>query len=428
MAASARRSNRPRSADFTTPLTIPGGAVAGADVVRELAPEVALPVWQTLRSVLMWAGEEPALRGDLFEPCAMADWERELLQETWEPDVRCPLAVLVGELAKPADASLETIARACLCVTDWALERGHVATALAFAEAAALSWPQQPRYSWMAGRLLRIHGRPNEAEQWLKRAERAASTVGDWEARTLALNSLGNAYYEAGNYRRAATTQQQALRAARKHRLKEREGEVLHDLYVATWYMGATGEAEEYACAALEIYKTGHPRLPALAHDVAFSWVAQGHYGRALRILRELHGYFADPHEHIRVLASTARAAGGSGESAVFAEIADEIWFLSEQMGAGQGVAAALLELARGASSLEQWELAERSLAKAQDVAQARSEADVQTQAGEALDSIRAQRAAAPSRNRLDVVPFPRLDALANGFVTSLRTVGGAAA
>jgi tetratricopeptide (TPR) repeat protein len=428
MAASARRSNRPRSADFTTPLTIPGGAVAGADVVRELAPEVALPVWQTLRTVLTWAGEEPALRGDLFEPCAMADWERQLLLETWEPDVRSPLAVLVGELATPAKASPETVAHACLCVTDWALERGHVATGLAFAEAAALSWPQHPRYSWMAGRLLRSHGRPREAELWLRRAEKAASTAGDWEARTLALNSLGNAYYEAGDYRRAAATQRQALRAARKHRLKQREGEVLHDLYVATWYMGATTEAEEYARAALDIYRSGHDRLPALAHDVAFSWLAQGHYGRALRILRELQGYFADPHERIRVLASTARAAGGSGESGVFSEAANEIWSLAEQPGAAPGVAAALVELARGASSLEQWDLAERSLAKALAVALARAEADVQELAGQALEAIRAQRAAAPDRSQLDIVPFARLDALANGFVSSLRTVRRVAA
>ncbi|HVH11744.1 MAG TPA: hypothetical protein VM759_01770, partial [Longimicrobium sp.] len=190
MAARPRRSNRPRSADFTTPLTIPGGAVGGADVVRELAPEVALPVWQTLRSVLMWAGEEPALRGDLFEPCAMADWERQLLQDSWEPDVRCPLAVLVGELGKGTEASLETIARACLCVTDWALERGHTATALAFAEAAALAWPQHPRYAWMAGRLLRRHGRLREAEQWIRRASKAAATVQDRETQTLAINSL----------------------------------------------------------------------------------------------------------------------------------------------------------------------------------------------------------------------------------------------
>lgn len=428
MAARARRSNRPRAADFTTPLTIPGGAVGGADVVRELAPDVALPVWQTLRSVLMWAGEEPALRGDLFEPCAMEEWEAELLMDTWEPDVRCPLAVLVGELAKGADASAETVARTCLCVTDWALERGHVATALAFAEAAALSWPQQPRYSWMTGRLLRIHGRPKEAEQWFKRAERAASAAGDWEGRTLALNSLGNSYYQAGDYRRAATTQQQALRAARKHRLKEREGEVLHDLYVATWYMGATSEADEYARAALEIYKTGHPRLPTLAHDIAFSWVAEGHYSRALRILRELHMYFADPRERIRVLASTARASGGCGEIKVFSEVAEEIWLLADQLGSGQGVASALLELARGASSLGQWDLAERSLAKALEVAQMCSEADVQTQAGEALDAIHAQRAAAPDRNNLDVVPFPRLDTIANGLVTSLRAVKRAAA
>ncbi|HST57141.1 MAG TPA: tetratricopeptide repeat protein, partial [Longimicrobium sp.] len=310
MAARARRSNRPRAADFTTPLTIPGGAVGGADVVRELAPDVALPVWQTLRSVLMWAGEEPALRGDLFEPCAMEEWEAELLIDTWEPDVRCPLAVLVGELAKAADASAETIARTCLCVTDWALERGHVATALAFAEAAALSWPQHARFSWMVGRLLRIHGRRREAEQWLKRAARAAVTAGDWEARALALTSLGNGFYEVGDYRASIRTLGDALRVSRKHRLRQLEGEILHDLFAVTMWSGDLDRAEPLALAAMEIYQPGHHRLTSLAHDVAVLWIKRRNFSRAFAVLRELPAFFDVPGDRVRVLASLARAAG----------------------------------------------------------------------------------------------------------------------
>jgi tetratricopeptide (TPR) repeat protein len=421
MTARGRRPGRPRSADFSTPLTIPGGELAGADVVRELPPEVALPVWQTLRSVLLWAGEEPAMRGDLFEPCAMEDWERQLLEDDWEPDVRCPLAVLVGEMGRLAEASPETMARTCLCVTDWALEHGYVATALAYAEAAALAWPQHPRYSWMAGRLMRAHGRPREAEMWLKRSERAAASLGDWEGRTLALNSLGNVHYGSGSYRQAAKVQKEALKVARRHRLREREGEVLHDLFVATWYMGEHEEAEQYARAALEHYKSGHPRLAALAHDVAFSWVAQGYYARALSVLHDLASYFENPSERIRVLASAARAAGGSGNAKLFATVANDIWALAEQVDAVQGAGAALVELARGATSLEQWDVAERALQRALDIARVRAEADVRGEADEALAAVRVHRLAAPVQNKLDVTPFPRLDNLASGLVRTLR-------
>lgn len=420
MTASTRRTGRPRSADFTTPLTIPGGAVAGAEIVRELPPEVALPAWQALRSVLMWAAEEPGQRSDLFEPCAMADWERELLEAEWEPDLRVPLAVLIGELSRPSQAAPDAIAHACLCVADWALENNGVATALAFAEAAALAWPQNPRYAWMAGRLLRTQGRVREAEQWLKRAARAASSSRDSDAQTLALNSLGNLYYEIGSYQQAATTHQQALRTARKRGLREREGEILHDLFVATWYLGRTEEAGEYARAAFEIYKFGHPRLAGLAHDVAFSWVAEGHYARALTVLIELPSFFQSPRERVRVLASVARAAGGCGNREVFADVKEKIWSIAEA-GSGPGVGAALVELARGATSLEEWDLAERALTRASEIAQKCSESDVLIEAEEALRSVQAHRAAAPVRNHLDGGPFPRLDAFATGFVMSLR-------
>ncbi|HEX6037178.1 tetratricopeptide repeat protein [Longimicrobium sp.] len=416
-----RRPGRPRNADFTAPLTIPGGAVAGADLVRELPAEVSLSVWQTLRSVLLWAAEDPGLRGDLFEPCAMTEWETELLENDWDADVRCPLAVLVGQLGRQGDASAETIAHACLSVTDWALEHGYVATALAYAEAAALSWPQHPRYAWLAGRLMRAHGRPREAEAWLKRAERAANRLADWEGRTLSLNSLGNLYYGMGNYSQAAKMHRDALKVARRHRLRKREGEILHDLFVATWYMGYAEEAEQYARAALEVYKDGHPRLATLAHDVAFSWVAEGYYGRALTVLQGLERYFELPSERIRVLASIARAAGGCNATEMFSSAAKEIWTLADRQDAGQGVAAALVELARGATSLAKWDIAEEALLKAREVAVLRSEEDVVAEADDALSAVSAHRAAAPARSTLDTVPSQRLDTLANGLVVTLR-------
>jgi tetratricopeptide (TPR) repeat protein len=423
MAASPRRSNRPRAAAFTTPLTIPGGDVAGAEVVRELAPEVALPAWQTLRSVLMWAGEEPAMRGDLFEPCAMSDWERELLQDGWEPDVRAPLAVLVGELAKPAEASPETIAHACLCVTDWALERGHVATALAFAEAAALSWPQHPRYSWTAGRLLRAHGHPREAEQWFKRAERAASTAKDWEARTLALNSLGNAYAETGSYKQAIHSHNQALRVARRHGLRAREGEVLHDLFVATAASGDVLAAEEHARGSLEIYRSGqHPRLLSLAHDIAALWMQRGQFSRALPVFVEIYQHFTQPNERMLVLSSAARAAGACADEELYDSLSDEAVALEEQLREGRMVPRALYLLGLGAWSLDRWAEAEQLLTRAESAAREREEADVIAEADAALTAVR-QRQPGEQRTLLPERVKASRETLASHFVATLKSV-----
>jgi tetratricopeptide (TPR) repeat protein len=419
MAATPRRSNRPRAADFTTPLTIPGGDVAGAEVVRELAPEVALPVWQTLRSVLMWAGEEPAMRGGLFEPCAMTDWERELLQETWEPDVRAPLAVLVGELARLAEASAETLAHACLCVTDWALERGHVATALAFAEAAALSWPQHPRFSWVVSRLLRRHGRLREAEMWIRRSAKAAASAGDREMQTLAQNSLGNILHDLGKDAQSIKTLTDALRLARRHRLRSLEGEILHDLLVVSTWMGAREDANDYAMAAFEIYKEGHPRLAALAHDVACLWMFRGYYSRALTVLKQLPPFIELPEERIRVLGVMARAAAACGESPTFEQAAHEVRALLLQAAGHPRAASALMEVAMGAILLAAWDEAEEFVSRAVEIATVTGQSDILSRSEEVLTEI-ANRAVEVKLDPTTLRTARQADALVTGFLASL--------
>ncbi|HEU4882607.1 MAG TPA: hypothetical protein VFT45_10190 [Longimicrobium sp.] len=410
-----------RSADFTSPLTVPGGEVAGTEIVRELAPEVALTVWQVLRSVLLWAAEIPAQRGDLFERRAMEQWERELLEGTFDPDLRYPLAVIVGEMGALEDASDESLAHACLCVTEWGLAHNATRTALAFTEAAALCRPDHPRYAWMAGRLLRTHGYRREAEQWIKRSIRVAGSKGDWEAQTLGLNSLGNVFAEAGNYRQAAQTQSQALRIARKHRLRDREGEVLHDLFVATAHLGNLDIAENYALGALEIYRAGHSRLLLLAHDVAVLWMQRGQYDRALPVLLALSDQPDTLRDRILVLASGAWAAGMCGEESHYHRIAKQVVELAEQSAGGLGVPRALYELGLGAWGLERWESAEDFLARAEAAARAGGESDVVIEAEASLAAIRQRRAAVPSAPTVQRRSAGH-ETLTKRFVASIRS------
>jgi tetratricopeptide (TPR) repeat protein len=412
----------PRSADFTSPLTVPGGEVAGTEIVRELPPEVALTVWQVLRTVLLWAAEIPAQRGDLFERCAMEQWERELLEGAWDPDLRYPLAVIVGEMAALEDASDESLAHACLCVTEWGLAHNATRTALAFTEAAALCRPDHPRYAWMAGRLLRRHGHLREAEQWIKRAVRVSGRTGDWETHTLSLNSLGNVLYEAGKYPQSLRTLEDALRASRKHRLRAREGEILHDLFAVTVWGGDIARAEGFAQAAFEIYRTGHHRLPALAHDVAVLWVKRGQFARALTVLRELPVFFEYPEERIRVLASLARTAGACGDRVVFFQACREAESLAKDDYISLRSVPALVEIGLGAWDLGEWEVAERMLASALRFAMISGESDARLQAESALSAVRdhayPEKEQNPVNRRAAVVD----DALATGFLTSLQT------
>jgi tetratricopeptide (TPR) repeat protein len=411
-----------RGADFTSPLTIPGGEVAGAEIVRELPAELALTVWQVLRSVLMWAAEIPAQRGDLFEPRAMEQWERELLEGTFDKELRYPLAVIVGELAALESASPEQMAHACLCVTEWGLAHNSTRTALGFIEAAALCRDDHPRYAWMAGRLLRTHGFRREAEQWIKRSVRIAGNLGDWETQTLGLNSLGNVFAETGNYRLAAQTQSQALRIARKHRLRDREGEVLHDLFVATAHLGDLDLAEKHALGALDIYRAGHSRLLLLAHDVAFLWMQRGQYDRALPVLIALSDHSCDARDRILVLASGAWAAGMCGEETHYQRIAEQVLELAEQSVGGHGVPRALYELGLGAWGLERWESAENFLARAEAAARAGGEADIIVEAEASLVAIRQRRSANPSTSTIQRTSSIERETLTRQFVATLRS------
>lgn len=170
-----------RAPEAPSPAT---GPAAAPD--RALPDVVGAAVERGLRYVQGWVdGGAGAIDGT-----ELAGWERELLLGEWDPGARLPLAVLARELTDPAGAERERVAWACLCVTEWALESGAVTPGLAFAEAAARAWPDQGRYAWAAGRLLRAHGREADAETWLRRAAQLAERAGDWEGQARSLAEL----------------------------------------------------------------------------------------------------------------------------------------------------------------------------------------------------------------------------------------------
>lgn len=424
-----RRPGRPRITEFNSPLTVPDAEAAGTVIIRELAPEVALPTWQALRRVLMWAAEPPGERGDLFEPCAMTDWEIQLLEQDWEPDIRLPLAVLVGELANGEKAIPEAVARACLVVADWAFGQRAAATGLVFAEAAALAWPQSPRYAWAVGRLMRAHGRVREAERWLNRASHTAARENDLDSQVLAIDTLGNLHREQGDFARAARVLTDGLRIARRHDLREREGETLHDLFVVSTARGDLDAAEQLAMEAFEIYRGGHPRLPSLVHDRAVVWMERGQFSRALYVLRELPPFIEEPHERAWATALLARAAAACGDEALFEQAWAQAWALLEQS-EWAGAATACVDLGLGASSLQRWEQAEQALQRARVIASDGGDADPRTNA--ALDAVAARRVAERDRDPEDPrtsVPLgvwltegaPADDTLSARFAAALR-------
>jgi tetratricopeptide (TPR) repeat protein len=183
----AARIERP---DFALPISIEGAELQESVIASEVPAEHALTVLRAYRIVLAWAqGEEAAVRpADVEEP---ARWEEEALDRMDEaPDLWAPVAVIADELANLSGADPEHLARACLAISEWAFASEAPASALLFAEAAALVRPEDARRAYLVGRMLQQRGRAREAERWLRRAVRVAAASGDKEAGSLAVGAL----------------------------------------------------------------------------------------------------------------------------------------------------------------------------------------------------------------------------------------------
>lgn len=238
---------------------------------------------------------------------------------------------------------------------------------------------------------------------------------------TLAQNSLGNVLHDQGKDPQSLRTLRDALRLARRHRLRSLEGEILHDLFVVMTWSGQADIADEYAEGAFEIYRDGHPRLAALAHDVASLWILRGYNTQALTVLKQLPYFIELPDERVRVWGALARAAGSCGEAAIYRSAADEIWGLLEDPEALPRGASALLELAMGARSIEAWDEAELAVERSIEIAARTGESDVQARAQEVLAAINDRRD--EQREEPSAIRFRHArhaDALVEGFLASL--------
>jgi hypothetical protein len=119
---------------------------------------------------------------------------------------------------------------------------------------------------------------------------------------------------------------------------------------------GEYGQAEAYAHDAARAYPRGDPYLAALSHDMAYLWMEKGCFDRAIPVFTALLprlDSLATVH-HAHPWSSLARAAGGSGDDALF-ERAYREW----QRNCDAHVPlASYLDVAKGALSLAAWEIA----------------------------------------------------------------------
>jgi tetratricopeptide (TPR) repeat protein len=395
----------PVSAKTALPPTDYDAAVTSAIILHEVPEQFALHVSRALRLTHAWAAG-PEASGTLFDVQDLEEWEADVLRSSGiDEALWAPVAVIAGELARPAEVDPERLVHACLAVTDWGLGCEANGTAVMFAEAAAAVWPNNARIAWIAGRIHRDRGHFSRAQSWLEHTSRVAVASGDWELHAQAINSLGNLKVHLGDLAGARDLLLAAARVAKRKKLRERHAMVLHDLFVVCTYAGQFDQADVHAQQAFAAYGPDHPNAVNLAYDVSHLCTLQGQFARALQVLEPLRGRFADPDRRLRVLAGIARAAGEAGNAEPFHEAWVQAWSIMESGSVNHLRPAAALELGLGALALGIRAQAEVALTVARDSARMAREGDTLSRAESALSELgqprrRAGRSPALARSR----------------------------
>ncbi len=327
---------------------------AGAVVLDELSGPPGFALWQAFRDVQLWSQAPPKERSQLFAPGA-AKARAVPLDDT---ELRSHLRVLLGMVERPTSIREDVVAEACAAIARWAEPRGATATALAFAEAAASTCPEDASLAFGAGRLARRHAEYPRAETWFLRAAGLGRRSGDWESYVMAWVGMGRIQAQRGNFSRARKSLMRGLRVARRRELRQVEGQALHYLCTAETEADNLAAAETWAKEVYRLYGPGHAYLPRVAHDLALIWSLQGFCTRAQAVFMALLPHFRQPTDRLFVLSNIVRAAGGAGDREAFDEAWDAAWKLVDDLAAVDGCAPALLDMAHGAKAIGEHALA----------------------------------------------------------------------
>lgn len=400
----------------------------GLGVLDELSGERGLVLWQSLRDALLWADAQDDERNALFSPDAERARMAMILGAQPAPELEEPLSVLARMLGEPARISEEMVALACRRVSQWSDDEGLLATALAFAQAAATVTPGDAGAAFAVGKLARRRAEHARAETWFRRTIALARQIGDWATYAQAFIGLGSLYMERGNLPGARRFLIRAVRAAQRNSLHAIEGAALQDLFGVAVEAGRTDEARGLARAAFEAYGHHSSALPRLAQDIAYWWITEGDFARALPVLRSVLPHHPQPFDRLTVLGNIARAAGGLGDRDTFRGAWDECHDLLDSSAVDERAAQGMLDLAHGAASLSLWDKAEMAAREALEIGSRRSQAKIRLTAEGVLESVRHHRALEVHRRTPQPETASVAEAqLAEDLVRSLQTVGSAA-
>ena len=331
------------------PLLATGEVFPGHGILEEVPGDAGLLLWRCCSDVELWASVPPRDRRHLFSEEA---WQKRMdaialcsVPAMTAFQLRITAEVLTnGESVQPLK-----ISAACQVLSAWASSQGYPRTAIALAQAGALAAPSDATSAFHVGLAARKIANYPKAESWFRRAIGVARRARDWKAYALAYNGLGSMYMQRGAVPLAKASLVSALKAARAHGVWSVRGPVLHDLFILAANAGDWPEADRLARRAFRAYGKRHPRLPALAYDVAYSWMLRGFFDQALPVFQAVVERTNDRSLRLLFLSSLARAASAAGKKMLFAEAWVEAWAIIHGNESTERVPEALINLARAA-------------------------------------------------------------------------------
>jgi tetratricopeptide (TPR) repeat protein len=368
----------------------------GLEILNEIPTATGLALFEWLRAAHLWAKVDREKAVGLFWPAETKDVVTSMGWHTIEPPLDAIAASFAQLVATPERVGSDRLAAACTTVSEWATEAGNVATAAAFAEAAARLSPDDPGLCFRAGRANRHNTAYDRAVLWFQRGTGMARRSADWTAYIDCWIGWGNLEIARGRFNAAERLLIRAYRAAQKHNLPELGGAAQHDLFMLCVDQRRLSDAYVHASKALALYPPDHPFYPYLIHDLAQTWVVEGWATLALPILMAVRQLITSQPVLLQINGNVAGAAGMAGDMDTFYAAWDAVSAVAAR--SLPHVAGALSSVAEGAWALRLHRQAADVASTALRFAQQRQERAEEQRARSLLDKLR--RAEPPPRLR----------------------------
>lgn len=324
-------------------------------LLDEVSGTLGFALWRVLTDCTLWLESNQA--PDLF--WSESPWRAHLPDIAATPEVMHALETL-SRVSTGAAFDRKTFADASALIWEWAEKREFRHTALAFAELAARLDPYNSERASTAGRLCRPVREYVRGTRWYRGAARLARLADRDREFAIAHLGWGNLEGELGKLGAAEFHATKAFRAALRVGRHSLAASAYHDLMTVKIHTHRLEEAWQHARDALALYRTDHPRFPALIHDIAYLWSMMGLFSSALVIYVRVLAMMTRRRERITVLANVARAAAAAHDRVYYERAKTEVIHAIESEGDDLVPVSALYHLARGCQTYEEWNLAER--------------------------------------------------------------------